>query len=260
MYRAEVESAALAAKKKFEFLKENPVGYFSLAMMAGFFVGITITFVYTVYAMFLQAESTYGKFVMGLCFGIALSLVLMAGAELFTGSNFVMVVGMKFKYITFAQTLLFWAVCWLGNFVGSAIIALIFHFSGLQTGMVAEAIASACLTKTTLAPQMIFLRGILCNFLVCIAVWCGIKMKSESGKLIMTFWCLLAFSTSGFEHCVANMSLLVLGLLDPAGQTITVGGVVYNLAVSTIGNILGGAFFVAVPYLLTLKKQESTKV
>ena len=92
--------------------------------------------------------------------------------------------------------------------------------------------------------------------LVCLAVWCGTKMKSESGKLIMIFWCIYVFMICGFEHSVANMTVMAVGLLDPNGVAgISVGGYVHNLLWVTLGNMLGGIFFVAWPYYMIQKKK-----
>lgn len=97
-------------------------------------------------------------------------------------------------------------------------------------------------------------RGILCNILVCVAVWCGFKCKSEAGKLIMIFWCLFVFITAGFEHSIANMTLLTVGLLEPSTYAVTLGGFAYNLLVVTLGNMIGGILFVAVPYCIIAKQ------
>ena len=94
----------------------------------------------------------------------------------------------------------------------------------------------------------LFFRGVLCNILVCLAVWTAIKAKNEMAKLTLIFWCLFAFIGSGFEHSIANMSLLAMGLMIPHPAAITVGGYVYNLAFVTAGNIVGGAILIGALY------------
>ncbi len=104
------------------------------------------------------------------------------------------------------------------------------------------------------APLNLFIKAIFCNMLVCLAVWCGSKMKTESGKLVMIFWCIFVFVLCGFEHSVANMTILASGLLDPnevAG--LSIGGYVYNLAIVTVGNMIGGIALVAWPYYMIQK-------
>lgn len=186
-----------------------------------------------------------------------LSLVLMAGAELFTGSNFVMAVGMFQKKVTFQDSVTVWVTCWLGNLAGSVLVAGMYSLTGLCTGSVQAIMADTTAMKMSVEPLPLFMRAILCNILVCLAVWCGIKMKTETGKLIMTFWCLITFFTAGFEHSVANMSLMMIGLLNPAQYDISIGGYAYNLAVVTIGNMVGGILFLAVPYFLIGKEKAA---
>jgi nitrite transporter NirC len=122
----------------------------------------------------------------------------------------------------------------------------------IQGGSLAESsqllllkVASA---KMNLGAWELFVRGILCNWLVCLAVWMAVKMKNEAAKLIMIFWCLFAFIGSGFEHCVANMTLLSMGLLIPHGAEISLTGLGHNLTWVTLGNIVGGALFVGMTY------------
>ena len=94
----------------------------------------------------------------------------------------------------------------------------------------------------------LLIRGILCNILVCLAAWCACKLKEETAKLIMIFWCLFAFITSGFEHSVANMTLLSLSLMVPHPETVSLAGLAANLVPVSIGNIIGGAVFVGAAY------------
>ena len=107
-----------------------------------------------------------------------------------------------------------WVTCWLGNLAGSVLVAGMYSLTGLCTGSVQAIMADTTAMKMSVEPLPLFMRAILCNILVCLAVWCGIKMKTETGKLIMTFWCLITFFTAGFEHSVANMSLMMIGLFE----------------------------------------------
>lgn len=121
---------------------------------------------------------------------------------------------------------------------------------------VAEFMAKTAEAKMAAGFLPLLSRGILCNILVCVAVWCGFKCKSEAGKLIMIFWCLFVFITAGFEHSIANMTLLTVGLLEPSTYAVTIGGFVYNLLVVTLGNMIGGILFVAVPYCIIAKQKQ----
>ena len=149
-----------------------------------------------------------------------------------------------------------WVVCYAGN--SSAPSSYRCSSTGSRDGGgVGQALAGAAATKMSLPPLVLFLRGILCNVLVCLAVWCGFRCKSDSGKLIMTFWCLYAFFTCGFEHSVANMTVLTLGLLNPAGMAVSFSGFGYNLLWVTLGNLVGAVVFLAIPYGIAAAKKQA---
>ena len=101
-------------------------------------------------------------------------------------------------------------------------------------------------------------RGILCNILVCLAVWCSIKMQSEAAKLIMILWCIFLFMMCGFEHSIANMSIIGVGLLHPltADATISVNYYITDLFFVTLGNMIGGIVFVALPITGSQQKTD----
>lgn len=246
MFKEEFEAAANGAVSKYTLLKKNPGGYFVLSMLAGMFIGFGVLLAFTAGGLLAGAPAT--KLVMGAAFGVALSLVVMAGGELFTGNNMVMAAGILKKKITLSNAVYLWIICWIGNAAGGILLAVLYHLTGLGEGAVGAFMASGALAKMSAAPVALLTRGILCNMLVCLAVWCGFRCKSESGKLIMIFWCLLAFFTTGFEHSIANMTLLTVALLRPAGEAVTVGGWFYNLALVTAGNMIGGICLVALPY------------
>lgn len=254
MFQEEYQSVAKAAGAKVALLKNNPIGYFLLSTLAGIYIGFGILLIFSIGGMLIGQP--YAKIIMGVSFGIALSLVVMAGAELFTGNNLVIVAGLMKKTIGLADGLKVWGICYIGNLAGSVILASLFYYSGLSKGAIGEFIASVSATKMGIPFVPLLLRGILCNILVCLGVWCGTKLKSESGKLIMIFWCLFAFITSGFEHSIANMTLLAISLFDPCGQAVSLGGYIYNLVTVTVGNMIGGIAFVALPYYLASKNKE----
>ncbi len=246
MFHDEYLAAAGASEAKLKLLTNNPLGYFLLSMLAGSYIGFGVLLTNTIGAQLQGAP--YTKLVLGLSFGIALSLVIMAGAELFTGNNLVMAAGMLEKRVTLGQSVKLWIVCWLGNLCGSALLAAVYVLTGLGSGAVGEFMAAAALGKMTAGLVPLLARGALCNMLVCLAVWCGFRAKSDAGKLIMVFWCLFAFITTGFEHSIANMTLLTEALINPSGQAVTFGGYIYNILVVTAGNMIGGIVFVALPY------------
>lgn len=251
MYKNEFDSLVKASKAKLGLLEKNPLGYFLSSGLAGIYVGFGIILIFTIGGL-LQGYAA-SKIVMGASFGVALSLVLMAGSELFTGNNLIMGAGSLKKEVPWSKTAKLWGVCYIGNWVGSIIIALLFLGSGLDSGSTGEFIASSALAKTTAPVIQLFIRGILCNILVCLAVWSSFKLQNEVAKLIMIWWCLFVFITAGFEHSVANMTLLTIGLLNPMGQAITFGGYLTNILVVSVGNLVGALLFLAIPYFIIQK-------
>ncbi len=255
MFFEEIAAVMNSSRLKTDFLKRNPIGYFLATILAGVFVGFGILLIFTIGGM-LEGQP-YVKIVMGLSFGIALSLVIIAGAELFTGNNFVMTVGALGKTVSWPETLKLWMVCFLGNWLGAIILALIFQGTGLTKGATGEFIAAASAVKMNMALLPLFTRAILCNMLVCLAIWSGFRCKSESGKLIMVFWCLFAFITSGYEHSVANMTLLTVSILSPLSSDISITGYFYNIFVVSLGNMIGAIAGLAVPYYMISRNQEA---
>ncbi len=240
------------AKDKSELLRKNPLGYFLSACLAGMYVGLSMIFISTIGGKLEGA--VYTKIIMGASFGVALSLVLMAGSDLFTGTILIMPAGSLKKEITWKETFKVCTMCYFGNFVGSIITALVYLQTGLLSGHVADFTAEYVSTKISATPSELVFRGILCNVLVCLGVWCYYKLKSESGKLIMIFWCIFAFITSGYEHSVANMCFLTLGYLQPMNEIITLSACLTNIFFVTIGNIIGGFVFLVLPYFIIQKE------
>lgn len=238
-------------------LKNSKSKYFIMAMLAGFFVGLGIILIFTIGGLLGPADFAGTKIVMGISFGIALSLVIMAGADLFTGNNMIMTIGFLMKKATVLDTGRIWLYSYFGNFAGSILVAALFFYSGLATGGTADFIISAAGTKMNAPFMELLVRGILCNILVCLAVWCSVKLKDDTAKLIMIFWCLFAFITSGFEHSVANMTLLSVSLMIPHPETVSLMGLFENLIPVSIGNIIGGALFVGAAYWYGITEKKS---
>jgi nitrite transporter NirC len=252
MFETSIEAASVAAQKKVAALERSLPRYLVLAALAGAYVGLGIALIFAVGAPLAAASSPFTRVVMGASFGIALSLVLVAGAELFTGNAMLLPLGRLAGRAGWAQLAGLWGWSLVGNLVGSIALAALLAASGAfaadpQRSFV-EATAQA---KMNLPFWAAFARGILANWLVCLAVWCSFRTTSDVAKLVMVFWCLFAFIGAGFEHSVANMTLLALALFQPHAETVTWMGYVANLVPVTLGNIVGGAAFVAGAYWLS---------
>jgi len=258
MFKEEINKITEAAENKMRYMQSSPAGYLVLSALAGIYVGFGIILIFSIGGPIHAGAGPFLKLVMGASFGIALSLVIFAGSELFTGNNMVLVVGKLQNKIPAGLVMKSWLLCYLGNLVGSVLLAwLMFHADSLAESSKNLVLQVSSMKMNTGAKEL-FIRGILCNWLVCLAVWLAVKIKSEAAKLIMIFWCLFAFISSGFEHCVANMTLLSMGLLLPHGAEISLAGFGYNLTWVTLGNIVGGALFVGMAYWFTAPKIEQS--
>ena len=236
---------------------------FVLAMFAGAFIAFGALF----FMVFIAGgELPWGvqRFVGGLAFCLGLVLVLVCGAELFTG-NSLMVCALNSKKISFAQLLKSWVVVWVGNFVGALLIVALVYFAkiwSLDGNAVADTMVSVAAGKVTPDWLTIFFRGILCNVFVCLAVWIGFGARTTADKVLGIILPISAFVACGFEHCVANMFFLPTGLLlntvagVGAAGTITLGGVLFNLSAATLGNIVGGVLVGMAYWYIYHKKAE----
>lgn len=242
MHNETLEKLTIAAKNKVNLLNSSRLKYIVSSAFAGLYVGIGILLIFTIGGLLTSANSPMTKIMMGVSFAIALSLVVMTGSELFTGNNMVMTAGTLNKGTSTKDLLRVWAYSFVGNLIGSLLVAGLFVGTGLvNKGAVMEFFATTTLAKASLPFMDLFFRGVLCNILVCVAVMCSFRTNDDTAKLIIIFMCLFAFITSGFEHSVANMTIFGVALFSSAIKGATLMGAIYNLFVVTLGNIAGGA-------------------
>lgn len=221
-----------------------------LGVLAGAFIafGATLfTVVVTDSGLGFGPERLLG----GVAFSLGLILVMVGGAELFTGNNLIVFAWAERK-ITTGQLLRNWALVYLGNFVGATATAVMVHWSGIETlgdGAIAATAVRIAEAKLALAPSQTFVRGILCNVLVCLAVWLCFGARTATGKILAIVFPIAGFVALGFEHSVANMYLIPAGWLA-GSDLVGAGGLALNLLVVTAGNIVGGGVLVALVYWL----------
>lgn len=241
-------SEAGAAKTKLPVLKA-----FLLAVFAGMFIAFG-AFASQVIAVSIGAESL-AKFMGAAVFPVGLFMVIIAGAELFTGNNLIVISVLDGK-ATLKGMFRNWGIVYLGNLVGSILIALMTtygHAYSLFGGKLAEAAVAAAQNKALLSVPDALIKGILCNILVCIAVWVSYSAEEVAGKIIALSLPIMLFVLSGYEHSVANMffvpaGILVSGAYGIAADSLTWLGFLHNLIPVTIGNIIGGAGVVSFVY------------
>jgi nitrite transporter NirC len=253
-----VAGIAAAARAKASLLRHGARQYFVLSALAGAYVGLGVVLVFAIGAPLQAASSAATKAMMGASFGVALTLVVFAGGELFTGNNMVMMVGGLSRTVSPVAIGKVWAASFAGNLGGAMLLSLAVGASGVLSRAPAKDFVLAVAAAKMSAPALeLFFRGVLCNALVCLAVWMGIRTRDETARLVLIFWCLFAFVGAGFEHSVANMTLLSLGLFLPHDPTVVSwGGFARNLAIVTGGNIVGGALLVALPYWYVAQGQR----
>ena len=205
------------------------------------------------------------KFLSGSVFSLGLILVGIAGGELFTG-NVLMIMGLLSKRISTGQMVRNWTVVYLANFVGSLIVAALVYLSGLwqsEGGQIGARFVMNAQAKVSLPFVVALTRGILANWLVCLGVWLGMAARDVVSKILAIYFPIMAFVTCGFEHSIANHFAIPIGIAlknQPVLQEALAGTqvaqltwsnfIIANLIPVTIGNIIGGAFFVGIMYWL----------
>jgi nitrite transporter NirC len=258
MYSDTVQILGDQAVAKLAGQRRSLLSHLIRSMLAGMYVGAAIVLIFTIGGSLSKEAPAAVKLLMGVCFGGALTMVVFAGSELFTGSNLVLTLGVFTRKASVRDLLANWVWTWIGNLLGSVLLAFIVVRSGVLN---AEPIQSFVLglveKKMNLPPEELFWRAVLANWLVCLGVWMAARTKEDIAKILLIWWCMFTFITSGFEHSIANMCGLMLGLLLPHGDNITWTGYGYNLGLATLGNIVGGAVFVGCMYWLGSPKARA---
>jgi formate transporter len=228
-----------------------------LAILAGAFISIGALF-FTV----VVTDSSFGfgatRLLGGLSFSLGLILVVVAGAELFTGNNLIALAWAS-RLIGTREVLRNWLLAYVGNVVGclgTVLLVVWGNIAGLGGGAVGEMAIRIAHTKADLTLTEAFTRGILCNALVCLAVWLAIGARSVADKILAILFPITAFVAIGFEHSIANWFFLPFGYaLDEQGA-VSIAGIVRNLAAVTAGNIVGGTLLVAAVYWVAYLRAE----
>lgn len=193
-----------------------------------------------------------GKLASATIFPIGLTMVLLAGSELFTG-NCLFLMPLLRRNITAGHMLRNWVAVYLGNLLGSVAVAFLVVQCGTLDG-IAEAAVAAAVTKAALPFGVALLRGVLCNFLVCLAVWMAFCAQSAGGKVVSLFGPIFLFVLCGFEHSVANMYYIPAGIFLAENGEVTWLSLWQNLLPVTLGNMVGGCGLGGILYLLYGRK------
>ena len=262
----------MAKRVEVTSIRKAKLGFLSLimlAILAGSFIALGAEFcTIVIFDSTLSVGLT--KLLGGLAFSLGLILVVIAGAELFTGNNLIMM-GFGSGVVTYKQLLKNWGVSYLGNFIGSIFIVGLMYFSNqwmIKDYLLGAKAVLIAADKVNLTFTEAFVRGILCNLLVCLAVWLCFSARTVVGKVSAIIFPITAFVASGFEHSIANMYFIPMGIIlkgnsnvmnkvlevapDANLSRLNITGLLGNLLPVTLGNIVGGAVLVAAIYWLII--------
>lgn len=230
----------------------NLAKVFVLAIMAGIFIALAGV---ASSVASLGLDTSIARIVKGAVFPLGLILVVCCGSELFTG-DCLLIIPLLGKKIKLGKTALFLAVVYLGNLVGSMLVALLVRATnGMGFVGLAESAVAVASAKCSLSFGKAFLLGIACNVLVCLAVWMSFGADSLCGKIFAVYLPIFAFVVCGFEHSIANMYYLSVGMLFDSSLVNLGDALLHNLLPVTMGNVLGGAL-VGVAYYVTYLAQD----
>ncbi len=217
-----------------------------LGIFAGLFIGFA-GIASTVGGATVENPSL-SRLISACLFPAGMAMVLVAGSELFTGNNLIVIAFLD-KKIKLSAMLKNWVCVYIGNFMGAGLVALLVvygHTPDLFSGNLADSIVKAATHRTNLTFLDSFIRGILCNMLVCIAVWAAFASKQVAGKLLMSFWPVMLFVLCGFEHSIADIYFCLAGIFASREYGIAAEGLntgtflLKNLVPVTLGNLAGG--------------------
>lgn len=238
----------------------RPGAFIVASMLGGVFIGLADIFMIVAGGPLRVAGSPWAPLINGAVFGIGLILCVFAGGELATSAMMTYTIGAVRRKITWIQ-----AICGVfamlgGNFLGSALLAGIVYGSGtLQPdtdgGRMLQLMIDA---KSHYSLTELFFKGVLCNILVCLAMWCVSRTSNEVTKIVVMSWCLAAFVAAGFEHVVANMTTFSLGIFHGVGGA-TLMSMMRNLAFVGLGNIVGGAVCVAAAFMISRATEDGAQ-
>ncbi|MEY9871600.1 nitrite transporter NirC [Streptacidiphilus sp. MAP12-33] len=247
-----LDATADAAEHKARELRA-PARMLVSSLLAGAFIGIGEVLLVVAVSPLVEGHSQWARLVEGAVFPLALTVVMFAGAQLFTSNVMVMLVGALTGRTGWRDLAASWGCSLTGNLVGAFVFAAMVHASGVIAAPEAHRmLAEMVHGKEALTGGELFWRGVLCNFLVCLAVWMFGRATGDGAKTVVLWLPVLVFVAIGFEHCVANMAVYALGIFDGSA---TATGLLRNLAFVVPGNIVGGGLLVGLAYWIVGRRR-----
>ncbi|RHM60886.1 formate/nitrite transporter family protein [Coprobacillus sp. AF33-1AC] len=244
-----------AAIGKYEMCKNDPFRFFMRSIVAGLYLGLATILSYTLAVLLIEHHVIVAKIAFAGAFGIGLVIIVLLGSELFTGNCFTSMFSVYHGDLKFVDIIPMWIICYVGNFVGIALVCFLFIKSGVNHDAMNQYLANVVSGKLNFDWLQLLIKGILCNFIVCAAAFVGMKLKEEIAKTIIMMIIVMTFVLPGFEHSIANMGTFSMAF-TALGTSISWAGVWLHMVLSTLGNIIGGSIMLALPIYLMNRPEK----
>jgi nitrite transporter len=257
--RIYVEKAADAGFGKINLLQDDPLRYMLRAIGAG--MGLTlVVFVFWVLKQDLD-DISMGPVIASSFFGVGLMIIVFTNTELFTSNNMYLTISSAEGRTSWRQTALLWISCYFGNLAGAILVSSLLVAAGSLGQLPPDhALFDGALHKAQQTGSVIFFKGILANWIVCLAVRVALRCKEEIAKILVLILIVFIFVYLGFEHSIANMGTFSMAILG--GGALSLGEALHNLLYSTLGNVVGGVLLVGLPfsYLNPREREEQMQM
>jgi nitrite transporter NirC len=233
-----VEQLAL---KKVKIYKQSRLRYLSRSMLASMFIGFGVIVAFKTGNYFYLEHSPFTYPMAAITFGAAIILISYGGGDLFTGNTFYYTYAALRKKMGWPLAVKLWIMSYAGNILGAVVFALLIYATGLFDDSSVNGFLLSVVDKKMSTPTMqLFFRGILCNWLVCLAFFVPMAFKEDGAKMFAMMLFVFCFFISGYEHSIANMCTFAIALVLDHPGTISMDGVLHNLIPVTLGNLVGG--------------------
>jgi nitrite transporter NirC len=253
---SQVERLAL---KKQNVYKQSKFRYLLRSILASLFIGFGVIVAFKTGNLFYLVESPLTYPMAAITFGAAIILIAYGGADLFTGNTFYFTYTALQKKLEWAIVAKLLSMSYIGNILGAILFAVLIYFTGLFNDHSVNSFLFSVVDQKMNTPWLeLFFRGILCNWLVCLAFFIPMTLKSEGAKIFTMVLLVFCFFISGYEHSIANMCTFAISLVLNHPDTITFNGVIHNLVPVTLGNMIGGSLLMGVFYHYVNQSKEET--
>ena len=239
---------ALASKRLF-IHQSSHMNYFIRAILASLYIGFGVIVAFKSGNFFYLEHSPVAYPMAALTFGIAIILISYGGGILFTGDTFYYTYAAIRKQLAWKDVGRLWVYSYAGNLIGAILFALIISATGLfKDPSVNSFLVSVAKGKTLAPTSELFFRGILCNWLVCLAFFLPYRVKGDAAKIILMIALVFGFFVSGYEHSIANLVTFSVSFVTGHPDAVTLEGIIHNIVPVTFGNLIGGTLFMAIMY------------